>query len=26
LKFKNKANEVRGGDGSEIMIFEYKKK
>lgn len=25
LKFKNKANEVRGGDGSEIMIFEYKK-
>ena len=26
LKFKNKANEVRGGDGSEIILFEYKKK
>ena len=25
LKFKNKVNEVRGGDGSEIMIFDYKK-
>ena len=26
LKFQNKVNEMRGGDGSEIMIFEYKKK
>lgn len=26
LKFKNNVNEVRGGDGSEMMIFEYEKK
>lgn len=26
LKFQNKVNEMRGGDGSEIMLFEYKKK
>jgi hypothetical protein len=26
LKFQNKVNEMRGGDGSEIILFEYKKK
>ena len=25
IKFQNKANEVRGGDGSEIILFEYSK-
>lgn len=25
-RFSNNVNEARGGDGSEIMIFEYKKK
>lgn len=26
MRFKNKVNEVRVGDGGEIMIFEYSKK
>ena len=26
LKFNNKVNEVRGGDGREIILFEYEKK
>lgn len=26
MRFSNNVNEARGGDGSEIMIFEYEKK
>jgi hypothetical protein len=26
IKFQNKVNEMRGGDGREIILFEYKKK
>ena len=25
MRFKNKVNEMRGGDGIEIILFEYKK-